>query len=50
MHVGFREILYQKGDRKVEELVMLHLHFTPHCPHDIIAAGVGVAVGVLGER
>ena len=30
IHVGFREILYSKGARKVEELEMLHLHFTPH--------------------
>ena len=46
IHVGFREIVCRKGARKVKELIILHLHFTPHWLFDIITVGIVIAVGV----
>ena len=48
--VGFHEIMYRKGARKVKELVMIHLNFTPHSICDIIAVGIGVEFGVSGGK
>ena len=44
IHVGFGEIMYCKVYCKVEELVIIHLHLTPHLPSNVIVGNV-VKVG-----